>query len=101
VENWKAERTEAVAQKLRQAGVNLVITNLPKGFGLKHGLRVGGYIGATMAYETFFREEPSAREWMQVDEFGRPLYYNDAQTFRYAACRNNPGYDAFTKRILR
>ncbi len=45
-----------------------------------------------MGYETFFAKEPSARDWMQVDEFGRPIYYSQDRTFRYAACRNNPGY---------
>ncbi len=119
VENWKAERTERVAQDLKQAGVNLVITNLHKGFGLKteaedidatrrftafahkHGLRVGGYIGASMAFETFFQEEPDARTWSQVDESGRPIYYTPTQTFRYMACRNNPGYQAFLQKVMR
>ena len=118
IENWPLERTGDVARKLKQAGVNLVITNLHKGFGLaaeardmeatrrftekahQEGVRVGGYVGATMMYETFFTEEPPAREWMQVDEWGRPFYYYDDQTFRYVACRNNPGYQAFIQRVL-
>jgi hypothetical protein len=118
VENWPLERTEEAARRLGQAGVNLVITNFHKGFGLKteaedmaatrrfvefahrHGIRVGGYIGAYMMYETFFAEEPEARGWMQVDEWGRPIYYNRDQTFRYMACRNHPGYQRFIKRLL-
>jgi len=120
VENWPLERTEEAARGLAQAGVNLVITNLHKGFGLKteaediaatrrfvqfahrHGVRVGGYVGTTMMYETFFLEEPEARNWVQVDEWGRPFYYghNGQQTFRYVACRNNPGYDDFIFRVL-
>jgi hypothetical protein len=119
VENWKLERTEQVARGLAEAGVNLVITNLHKGFGIKaeaedieaarrftgfahkHGIRVGGYIGASMMFETFFAEEPGARDWAQVDERGQPLYYNPAQTFRYMACRNNPGYQEFIRKVLR
>lgn len=118
-EQWHAERTEEAARKLKEAGVNLVITSFYKGFGLqteaadieatrrfvgfahRHGLRVGGYIGASMMYETFFLEEPNARDWMQVDENGAPIYYNPAQTFRYMACRNSPGYHAFIQRLLR
>jgi hypothetical protein len=118
-QNWLAERTERAAAGLKRAGVNLVITNLHKGFGLeaekedidatrrfaayahKQGIRVGGYVGSTMMYETFFLEEPDSRSWTQVDESGKPMYYTSEQTFRYAACRNNPGYQAFIQKVLR
>jgi hypothetical protein len=118
-ETWNAERTPESVRRLRELGVNLVVVNLHKGFGLKaeaadiqatrnfvklahqSGIRVGGYIGSTMGYETFFTEEPAARDWVQVDESGRPIYYSQEQTFRYAACRNNPGYKAFVERLLR
>ncbi len=118
-ENWKLERTDAVARKLKEAGVNLVVTNFHKGFGLKaeaadidaarrfveyahrRGLRVGGYIGASMMFETFFSEEPDAAGWKQVDERGEPVYYNHAQPYRYMACRNNPGYHAFLEKLMR
>jgi hypothetical protein len=118
-EQWKLERSEASVRRLKELGVTLVITSLHKAAGLKaeadeieanrqftrlahrYGLKVGGYVGATMAYETFFAEEPDARNWVQTDEFGRPLYYNNDQTFRYVACRNNPGYRAFVEKVLR
>ena len=116
---WKAERSEQSVRRLKELGVNLVITSLHKAAGLKaeaeeieanrqftrlahqYGLKVGGYVGATMAYETFFAEEPDARNWIQTDEWGHPAYYNDDQTFRYLACRNNPGYRAFLEKVLR
>ena len=119
LEDWPLERTEAVARQLHDAGVNLVITNFFKGFGLKaeaadieatrrfvkfahqYGIRVGGYIGSSMMYETFFAEEPAARDWVQVDEQGRPIYYNPVQPYRYRACRNNPGYQEFIRKLLR
>jgi hypothetical protein len=118
-EQWKLERAEQSVRRLKELGVNLVLTSLHKAAGLKaeaeeidanrkftqlahqYGLKVGGYVGATMAYETFFAEEPDARNWIQTDEFGRPLYYNNDQTFRYVACRNNPGYRAFVEKVLR
>lgn len=120
-ENWMGERSEHAARELKEAGITLVLTNLHKGAGLaaekedieatrrftafahKYGLKVGGYIGATMMFETFFLEEPEARDWKQVDEHGRPFYYGGSaeQTFRYVACRNHPGYQAFLEKVIR
>jgi hypothetical protein len=119
VERWKQERTERSVRNLKEAGVNLVITNLHKGFGLRteaediegtrafvqlahrYDIKVGGYVGGTIMYETFFEEEPDAVNWPQRDEFGHPMYYGWEQTFRYAACRNNPGYHGFVLKVLK
>jgi len=120
LEDWKLERTEAVARKLKESGVNLVVTNFYKGFGLqteaedmedarrfveyahRYGVRVGGYVGGSMMAETFFGEEPRAPDWRQVDERGQPIFYLEPdQTFRYMACRNNPGYRAFLEKLIR
>lgn len=116
---WYAERSEESVRKMKDLGVNVLVTNLLKGFGLraegedieatrqfteiahKHGLRVFGYVGSTMMYETFFKEEPDARNWMQRDELGHPVYYPRDQTFRYAACRNSPGYKMFIDKVIR
>ncbi len=120
-QNWKKERTEAAARGLKEAGVTLVITNLEKGMGLqaeaedieatrqftrfahKYGLKVGGYIGATLFYETLFGEEPGSSDWKQVNELGQTMYYSysGGQTFRYTACRNNPGYQRFLEKVMR
>jgi hypothetical protein len=119
VKQWKLEHSEETVSKLKALGVTLMIANLHKGFGLKaeaqdiedtrklveilhrHGMRGGGYVGSTMMYETFFLEEPEARNWVQVNELGRPTYYNSDQTFRLVACRNNPGYMAFLQKVMR
>jgi hypothetical protein len=119
VREWHEQRSEDALRKLKDLGVNFVIINFHKGAGLKaegediaatraytalahrYGLKVVGYVGASMMYETFFKEEPGARGWRQVDEFGHPIYYTSEQTFRYMACRNNPHYLAFLKRVLR
>ncbi|MBI3852054.1 MAG: beta-galactosidase [Verrucomicrobia bacterium] len=118
-DKWHAQRNEETVRRLKELGVNLIIVNLQNGFGLKaegkdieatraftvlahrHGLKVAGYVGASLMYETFFKEEPAAREWRQVDEFGRPIYYTAEQTYRYMACRNNPSYMAFVKKVIR
>lgn len=119
VKQWNADRSEEAAEKMKALGVNFVVINFHKGLGLKaeaediavarkfteyahqRGMKVVGYVGNTMFYETFFKEHPEAREWMQVTEFGRPVYYTRGQTFRYAACRNTPGYRAFINEVMR
>ena len=119
VEQWHAQRSEAAVRKLKQAGVNFAIINFYKGAGVRAeaedmaaareftryahaaGIKVAGDVGATMMYETLFQEEPEARNWRQVDEFGNPIYYTSDQTFRYMACRNNPGYQAFIRKVVK
>jgi len=119
VAEFKAERTEAVARKLKEAGVNVVTTSFYKGMGLKteaediemthrfvkighaQGLKVGGYVGGTLLYETLFDEEPDARNWRELNEWGFPIYYHLGQTHRVAPCRNNPNYQAFVQKVLR
>src|SRR5689334_12513202 len=98
VQEWHAQRSEESVRKLKDLGVNFVILNFHKGAGLKaegediaatraytalahrYGIRVAGYVGASMMYETLFKEEPGARDWRQIDEFGRPIYYTSEQT---------------------
>lgn len=117
-EQWHYYRSEAAVKKLQAAGVNFAIINFYKGAGIRaesediaaareftrlahqHGIKVAGYVGATMMYETLFEEVPEARNWRQVDEFGNPIYYTNDQTFRYMACRNNPGYRAFIRKVV-
>jgi Beta-galactosidase len=119
VEQWNWQRSEEAVRKLKAAGVNFAISNFHKGAGLaaehrdieasrafvtlahKAGIRVAGYVGATMMYETLFQEAPEARDWRQQNEFGEPIYYTPDQTFRYMACRNNPGYRAFIRKVVR
>ena len=115
---WKQAFDEALVKRYKEDGVNLVIMPLHLGAGLKteaesieatrkfteiahrYGIKVFGYIGSTMMYETFYSEEPDAHNWEQVDERGRPMYYYE-QTHRHAACRNNPGYRTFIQKVLR
>lgn len=116
---WRTDLSAQTARTLKAEGINLVLINLYKGFGLKaeqkdmaaagqfikiahqDGIKVGGYVGGTMMYETLFNEVPEARDWMQTDEWGHPIYYSRDQTFRYAACRNAPGYQAYIQKVLR
>ena len=92
-EKWRADLSDATVQTLLSQGVNLTITQLYKGSGLKtegpeieiarefvemahrRGLRVGGYVGGSLLYETLEAEEPASKDWKQIDEFGNPIYY--------------------------
>jgi len=79
-EEYLREYTEEAVSKLKDLGVTLVIIPFYKGFGLeaereylqgsrklasllrKYGIRVGVYVGSTIAYETFLLEKPEARD---------------------------------------
>ena len=116
--DYRSEHTEATVRKLKDLGVTLAIIDFFKGFGLEaeaehislakkmsgllhqHGIRVGLYVGSTIAYETFLLEEPSAQEWFVPDYLGRPVIYGD-QTFRKRVYFMHPGYVDYIKRVVR
>jgi len=59
------------------------------------GLKVDSYIQwNTMMHETFFAEEPRARDWIQRDVSGLPilLVYGYQQSYRYRPCFNHQEY---------
>ncbi len=118
-QKWQQAMSEEEVLRLKRAGVNTVMVTLMKGAGFaseaediaatrkfvvlahQHGLKVGGYVGASLFIDTLFAEEPDSVNWAQRDEIGRPITYGGDQTFRWMACRNNPGYIAFLKRVFR
>jgi len=115
---YRSEHTEATVRKLKDLGVTMAIIDFFKGFGLQaeaehinlarkmagllhqHGIRVGLYVGSTIAYETFLVEEPSAQDWFVPDYLGRPVIYGD-QTFRKRVYFMHPGYVDYIKRVVR
>jgi len=117
-EDYEKEHTEEAIAKLKQLGVTLVIVHFYKGFGLEaerdhlekakqlavivkqHGLRLGVYVGSTIAYETFLLEEPKAEEWFVPDYLGKPVFYDD-QTYRKRVYFMHPGYRDYIRRVLR
>ncbi len=117
-EDYEKEHTEEAIEKLKELGVTLVIVHFYKGFGLvaekehmqkarelasiikRHGLKLGVYVGSTIAYETFLLERPEAQEWFVPDFLGRPVFYDD-QTFRKRVYFMHPGYRDYIKRVLR
>lgn len=71
------------------------MSHVYKGFGLKaekeeielakklapvlheNGIKMGTYLGSTIAYETFLMEKPEAEEWLVPDYLGEPVNYWD------------------------
>jgi hypothetical protein len=116
-EQFELAHDEAFARKIKAAGITLWITWYYKGFGIevekeymeitknfvpilkKYGIKVGVYIGSTMAYETFLVEKPDAQDWIVPDYLGRPVIYFD-QTFRKRVYFMHPGYVEYMKRIV-
>ncbi len=115
---YRSEHTEATVRKLKDLGVTMAVIDFFKGFGLQaeaehinlarkmagllhqHGIRVGLYVGSTIAYETFLVEEPSAQDWFVPDYLGRPVIYGD-QSFRKRVYFMHPGYVDYIKRVVR
>lgn len=117
-EDYAREHTEETVLKLKQLGVTMAIIHFYKGFGLaaekehmdearqlaallkKHGLRVGVYVGSTVAYETFLAERPEAEEWFVPPYLGRPVVYG-GQTFRKRVYFMHPGYRGYMREVVR
>ncbi|MDB5121889.1 MAG: hypothetical protein JWP94_18 [Mucilaginibacter sp.] len=117
-EEYKKTSQEATIKKFKDMGVTMLLIPFYKGFGLqaekqemddskkvavlcrKYGIKVGVYIGATMAYESFLLEEPEAKEWIVPNFMGKPVIYGN-QSFRKLVYFQHPGYKAYIKRVLR
>lgn len=115
---YQKQRDPRTIEALAKAGVTLAVIHFFKGFGLEaerdhieqaavlarllkqNGIRVGLYVGATIAYETFLIEDPEAKDWFAPNFMGKPLYYGD-QTFRRRVYFMHPGYRAYIKRVLK
>ena len=117
-EDYRREMSEEAVRKLKDLGVTMAVIHFYKGFGLeaekphledarryagllkKYGIRVGVYVGSTVAYETFLLEKPEAEQWFVPDYMGRPVFYAE-QTFRKRVYFMHPGYREYMKRVLR
>ena len=112
-QEYEREQSEDLIRRLKDQGIEVFHTHLYKGFGMaaekpgmedtrrateiahRYGLKVDTYIQwNTMMYETFFAEEPRAKDWIQRDVEGLPilLTYGYQQSFRYRPCFANQEY---------
>ncbi len=121
-EAYEKAQSEDVIRALKNDGVEVFHTHLYKGFGMaaempemrdavksaaiahQLGMKVDSYIQwNTLMYETFFAEEPRAKDWVQRDALGRPimLTYGFQQSWRYRPCFKNQDYLDYLKKIVR
>jgi hypothetical protein len=121
-EQYERAQSEEVLRRLKDQGVEVFHTHLYKGFGMaaempemrdtvratatahRLGLKVDTYIQwNTLMYETFFAEEPRAKDWVQRDALGRPilLTYGYQQSYRYRPCFAHQEYLDYLKKIVR
>ncbi|HEX4810402.1 MAG TPA: beta-galactosidase trimerization domain-containing protein [Bryobacteraceae bacterium] len=121
-EQYEKAQSEDVIRSLKNAGVEVFHTHLYKGFGMAAempemqdtvraavfahslGMKIDTYIQwNTLMYETFFAEEPRAKDWVQRDSLGRPilLTYGFQQSYRYRPCFKNQEYLDYLKKIVR
>ncbi len=120
-ERYAAEHTRTNLRRLKREGINLIRTHFFKGFGLaaereeieftkeeahiahELGIRIETYIQfGSIMYETFLLEKPEAREWIQIDQDGRPMRLcYEAQSFRFLPCYNNEGWLRYMEEVVR
>ncbi len=121
-ESYEQAQSEDLIRRLKEAGVEVFHTHFYKGAGMAHekaemedakrvaeichrlGMKIDTYLQwNTMVYETFFAEEPRAKDWIQRDAAGQPimLRYGFQQSFRYRPCFSNPEYLEYLKKLVR
>lgn len=121
-EYYEYEQSEELMRKLKSQGVEVFHTHFYKGFGMaaekqgmedairtaaiahRLGMKVDNYLQwDSMMYETFFAEEPRAKDWIQCDQWGQPimLSYGYEQSFRYRPCFSNQEYLDYLKQVVR
>jgi hypothetical protein len=118
-DDYNKQHSEEAVKTLKDMGVTMAIIHFYKGFGLvaekeyiedskklaslckKYGIKVGVYIGSTVAYETFLQERPDAEKWFVPDYLGSPVRYGGTQTFRKFAYFMHPDFIEYMKGVLR
>lgn len=116
------QQSESLIRRLQKQGAEVFHTHLYKGFGMaaereemedtkrvaeivhRYGMRLDSYIQwNSLMYETFFAEEPRAKDWIQRDINGLPilLTYGYQQSYRYRPCFSHQPYLDYLKKVVR
>ncbi|HEY5913182.1 MAG TPA: hypothetical protein VJA21_21535 [Verrucomicrobiae bacterium] len=116
---YAREHTPEMIAQLKALGVNFVMMHAYKGFGLgaerqsmddavrfarlchEAGLHVGVYnFSGAFGWELLFKEHPEAKDWVLLDQAGKPVTY-DSAPYRYFWNRNHPGAQKFYQGLVR
>lgn len=121
-EIYERDQSEEVIRTLKAQGVEVFHAHLYKGFGMaaekaemedtvrtaeivhRLAMKIDTYVQwDSMMYETFFVEEPRAKDWIQRDAYGQPvmLEYGYQQSFRYLPCFSNQEFIDYLKKVVR
>jgi len=120
--DYEWNQSEELIRTLHDQGIEVFHTHLYKGFGMaaekpemedarraaaiahRYGMKVDSYVQwNTLMYETFFAEEPRAKDWVQRDASGLPilLTYGYQQSYRYRPCFTHQEYLDYLKKVVR
>lgn len=113
---WDREHSPEMVEKLKALGVNFVMSHCYKGAGVateedslvdavtfarichEADLRVGVYTySGAFLWQPFFKEVPEAKDWILLDEEGKPFLYGPS---RYYWNRNHPEAVAFYRQLV-
>ena len=116
---WEREHSPEMIGRLKDLGVTFVMMHCYKGGGLEQeresmaaavqfsrrcheaGLHVGAYTySGAFLWEPLFKENPGAKDWVLLDENGKPPSYGSAD-YRYYWNRNHPEAVEFYKEIVK
>ncbi|MFH1613988.1 MAG: beta-galactosidase trimerization domain-containing protein [Planctomycetota bacterium] len=113
LENDSFHYSEQLAKKLADLGVNIAVWHCYKGLGIKteaaetqktaqffkhlkkYGISCGVYINQGSIFaDTFIAENPQAKDWIAVDQFGLPHQYSEyyRNYYRWRPCSSNPEF---------
>ena len=116
-ENYLRTHSAENVKEIKDFGGTFFMSHVFKGFGLEaekpeielakklspllheNGLKMGTYVGSSIAYETFLIEKPEAEEWLVPDYLGQPVRYSD-QFFRRRPYFAHPGYVNYIKQVV-
>jgi hypothetical protein len=117
-DDYNKSHMDETVKEFKARGINMIMIPFYKGFGLeaekeeindskklaslckKYGMKVGVYVGSTMAFEAFLLEKPEAKDWIVPNFLGKPVIYGNQQ-FRKLVYFQHPGYKAYIKRVVR